>query len=171
MTELRSDAHVVFRIHLHIVFVTKYRRKILTQPVLAMMKHVLQRVLVAHRSFLTEFHGEPDYVHLIVDLHPDNHISNLVSSLKSASSRVLRQQFREQINKKVYWGKAKLWHDSKCIVSCGGAPLEIVKQYIQNQSGGAMTVGNFPHLVKGVVMRNDEPSPPAPLPEVEGCKE
>ncbi|WP_414364525.1 transposase, partial [Synechococcus sp. B60.1] len=71
---------------------------------------------------------------------------NLVSFLKSASSRILRQQFAEQLNQ-VYWGKAKLWHDSKCIVSCGGAPLEIVKRYIQNQSGGATlptvyTVGN-----------------------------
>ncbi|WP_414352311.1 IS200/IS605 family transposase, partial [Synechococcus sp. H55.4] len=70
--------------------------------------------------------GEPDHVHLLIDLQPDNNISNLVSSLKSASSRILRQQFAEQLNK-VYWGKAKLWHDSKCIVSCGGAPLEIEK--------------------------------------------
>ncbi|WP_414386284.1 transposase, partial [Synechococcus sp. H60.3] len=51
---------------------------------------------------------------------------NLVSFLKSASSRILRQQFAEQLNQ-VYWGKAKLWHDSKCIVSCGGAPLEILR--------------------------------------------
>ncbi|WP_287127529.1 transposase, partial [Candidatus Cyanaurora vandensis] len=65
----------------------------------------------------------------------DNNISVLVSSLKSASSRILRQEFKAEIDK-VYWGQAKLWHDSKCIVSCGGAPLEVVKEYIQNQSGG-----------------------------------
>ncbi len=107
----------------------------LTQPMIEAMKPVLERVLTANQCFLTEFNGEPDHVHLLVDLHPDNNISDLVASLKSASSRVLRQEFKAEIDK-VYWGKAKLWHDSKCIVSCGGAPLEIVKDYIQNQSGG-----------------------------------
>jgi putative transposase len=100
MVELRRCVHVVFRIYLHIVF--GHKRKILTQPMLEVMKPVFQRVLLANRSYLTEFH-------------------------------------------RVYWGKAKLWHDSKCIVFCGGAPLEIVKQYIQNQSGSAI----HPHCIDG----------------------
>ncbi|HIK19143.1 MAG TPA: IS200/IS605 family transposase [Leptolyngbyaceae cyanobacterium M33_DOE_097] len=135
MTQLRSGSHVVFRIHLHIVFITKYRRKVLTQSMIEAMKPVLERVLSVNQSFLAEFNGESDHVHLLIDLHPDNNISDLVASLKSASSRILRQQFKEEIDK-VYWGKAKLWHDSKCIISCGGAPLEAVKEYIQSQSGG-----------------------------------
>jgi putative transposase len=134
-TKLRSGSHVVFLIQLHIVFVTKYRKKVLTQSMLDTMKPVLERVLEANQSILSEFNGEPDHVHLLIDLHPDNNISALVSSLKSASSRILRQEFKAEIDK-VYWGKAKLWHDSKCIISCGGAPLEVVKQYIQEQSGG-----------------------------------
>lgn len=101
------------------------------------MKPVLERVLAANQSNLSEFNGEPDHVHLLIDLHPDNNISDLVASLKSASSRIIRQEFKAEIDK-VYWGKAKLWHDSKCIVSCGGAPLETVKQYIQDQSGGRL---------------------------------
>jgi putative transposase len=135
MTQFRRGSHVVFRIHLHVTFVTKYRRKILTQEMLEAMKPVLERVLEANQCILSEFNGEPDHVHLLIDMHPDNNISDLIASLKSASSRVLRLEFKEEIDK-VYWGKAKLWHDSKCIVSCGGAPLEIVKQYIQEQSGG-----------------------------------
>jgi putative transposase len=102
---------------------------------LDVMKPVLERVLEGNQSILTEFGGEPDHVHLLIDVHPDNNISALISSLKSASSRILRQEFKEEIDK-VYWGKARLWHDSKCIISCGGAPLEVVKAYIQNQSGG-----------------------------------
>jgi putative transposase len=139
MNELRSGSHVVFRIHLHIVFVTKYRRQVLTEPMIEAMKPVLERVLCANQSTLTEFNAEADHVHLLIDLHPDNNISDLVASLKSASSRVLRQKFKTEIDK-VDWGNAKLWHDSKCIVSCGGAPLEIVKQYIQGQSGGRLAV-------------------------------
>ena len=135
MTEFRTGSHVVFRIHLHVTFVTKYRRKVLTQPMLEAMRVVFERVLGANQSMLTEFNGEADHVHLLIDLHPDNNISDLISSLKSASSRILRQEFKGEIDQ-FYWGKAKLWHDSKCIVSCGGAPLEIVKQYIKDQSGG-----------------------------------
>jgi putative transposase len=137
MTKLRSGSHVVFSIHLHIVFVTKYRRKVLTPNMIEDMKGVFERVLTANSSTLEDCNGEPDHVHLLVDLHPDNNISDLVASLKSASSRILRDKYKSEIDKH-YWGKAKLWHDSKCIVSCGGAPLQIVKEYIQNQSGGRL---------------------------------
>ncbi|GET36507.1 IS200/IS605 family transposase [Microseira wollei] len=137
MTKLHSGSHVVFSIHLHIVFVTKYRRKVLTPQMLQDMKHVFERVLSANKSKLSDCNGEADHVHLLIDLHPDNNISDLIASLKSASSRVLREKYKPEIDK-YYWGKAKLWHDSKCIVSCGGAPLEIVKKYIQNQSGGRL---------------------------------
>lgn len=137
MIKLRSGAHVVFSIHLHIVFVTKYRRKVFTQPMIEDMKEVFVRVLAANNSILEDCNGESDHVQMLVDLHPDNNISDLVASLKSASSRILREKYKPEIDK-YYWGKAKLWHDSKCIVSCGGAPLQVVKQYIQDQSGGRL---------------------------------
>lgn len=137
MSQLRSGSHVVFSIHLHIVFVTKYRRKVLTPSMIEDMKSVFDRVLSANKSILSEYNGESDHVHLLISLHPDNNISDLVASLKSASSRILREKYKSEIDK-YYWGKAKLWHDSKCIVSCGSAPLQIVKEYIQGQSGGRL---------------------------------
>jgi putative transposase len=136
---MRTGSHVVFSIHLHVVFVTKYRRKVLTQAMLEDLKGIFQRVLESNNCILQECNGEADHVHLLIDLHPDNNISALISSLKSASSRILRQSYKDEIDQ-FYWGeKAKLWHDSKCIISCGDAPLEIVKQYIQEQSGGRMS--------------------------------
>jgi len=136
---MRMGSHVVFSIYLHVVFVTKYRKPVFTSAMLEDMKEVFERVLEANNSQLKECNGEADHVHLLIDLHPDNNISDLISSLKSASSRVLRQKYNSEI-KKFYWGeKAKLWHDSKCIVSCGGAPLEMVKKYIQKQSGGKLS--------------------------------
>jgi putative transposase len=135
-TQLRKASHSVFSIHLHIIFVTKYRRKVLTTAMIEDAVRVFQRVLEANKSILSSCEGESDHLHLLVDLHPDNNISNLVSSLKSASSRIIRQKYPQEIELH-YWGQnAKLWHDSKCIISCGGAPLEIIKQYINNQSGG-----------------------------------
>lgn len=137
--KMRKGSHVVFDIHLHVIFVTKYRRKLLTSEMLNDIQGIMSRVLEANNSILEEFNGESDHVHLLIDLHPSNNISNLLASLKSASSRILREKYTDYIAK-FYWGKnAKLWHDSKCIVSCGGAPLKIVKQYIQEQSGGIPT--------------------------------
>ena len=138
-TELRKISHALFSIHLHIVFVTKYRRKVLTQEMLDDLKEIFRRVLEKNNSYLIECNLEPDHVHLLIDLHPNNNISNLVAALKSASSRILRNKYSEHIAQ-FYWGKrAKLWHDSKCIISCGGAPLEVVKEYIKDQSGGLET--------------------------------
>ncbi len=135
-TKLRKASHSVFSIHLHVIFVTKYRRQVLTKEMIEDAKEVFQRVLESNQSILSNCEGEPDHLHLLIDLHPNNNISNLVSSLKSASSRILRKKYPQEITQH-YWGKnAKLWHDSKCIISCGGAPLEVIKQYIDNQSGG-----------------------------------
>jgi len=133
--ELNRGSHVVYDIHLHICFVTKYRKKVLTTNMIKDMREIIEKVLTARRCQLEEFEGESDHVHLLIQLHPDNNISQLISSLKSATSRIIRRKYAQEIQG-FYWGKAKLWHDSKCIVSCGGAPLEIVKDYIKNQSGG-----------------------------------
>ena len=135
-TKLRKASHSIFSIHLHVIFVTKYRRKVLTKEMIEDAKEVFQRVLESNQSILSNCEGEDDHLHLLIDLHPNNNISNLVSSLKSASSRILRKKYPKEIAQH-YWGKnAKLWHDSKCIISCGGAPLEVIKHYIDNQSGG-----------------------------------
>jgi putative transposase len=135
-TKLRSGAHSVFSIYLHVVFVTKYRRKVLREAMIEDMKEIFTKVLDSNQSLLVECHGEPDHIHLLLDIHPNNNISNLIGSLKSATSRILRKKYSQHISK-FYWGEnAKLWHDSKCIVSCGGAPLKLVEQYIQQQSGG-----------------------------------
>lgn len=134
-TELRKGAHVVFSIHLHVTFVTKYRRKVMTVAMLETVREVAVRVLAANQSLLAEFGGEPDHCHLLIDLHPDNNISDLVGSLKSATSRILRKTYPDAVSK--FYGKDKgFWHDGKCIISCGGAPLSIVKQYVENQAGG-----------------------------------
>ena len=95
------------------------------------LKEILQNVCEKQKTELKEFNGEEDHVHLLVSIAPDIQISQLVASLKSASSRIIRVEFAEHL-KKYYW-KPVFWHDAYCAVSCGGAPLEIIKQYIKNQ--------------------------------------
>ena len=80
---------------------------------------------------LIEFGGEDDHVHLLMSYPPKTALSNIVGKLKGKSSYILRKKYWEQIRTKL-WGK-HLWSPSYCAVSCGGAPLEIVKQYVENQ--------------------------------------
>ncbi len=84
----RKGSHSVFSVHLHMVFVTKYRRKVLTAAMLDRMSEIFAHVCIKTKCRLTEFNGEADHVHLLVDFHPDNNLSALIGSLKSASSRI-----------------------------------------------------------------------------------
>ncbi len=128
-----KGSHSIYSIYLHLVFVTKYRRKIITSEMVQTMSDVFQRVCVANKSKMLEINGEPDHVHLMIDLHPDNNISQLVASLKGASSRIIRKEFAEQLQP--VYKKPVFWSSSYYASSAGGVPLERVKQYIQDQNG------------------------------------
>lgn len=95
------------------------------------MREVVTHICEKTNSKLVEFNGEKDHVHLLVDLHPDNNISAFAGSLKSASSRILRKEFSEYLNK--IYRKPVLWSGSYYVASSGGAPIERLKQYIKSQ--------------------------------------
>lgn len=128
---LNKGSHSAYCIHLHIGLITKYRRKVISSAMLEEMRIVFERVCGAQKSELIEFDGESDHVHLLVSTAPDTRPSELVKSLKSASSRILRTKFSEDLSK-VYM-KDVFWHHSYFVLSVGGAPLETLKRYIQNQ--------------------------------------
>jgi putative transposase len=132
-TTLKKGAHAVFRIQFHIIFVTKYPKNVINQAILAKLEEVFTRVCEKRKCELLEFNGEENHVHLLVDAHPDNNTSQLVSSLKSASSRIIRKEFEEDL-KRFYWQKEdpSFWTDAYCVISAGGAPLEILKEYIKS---------------------------------------
>ncbi len=128
--EIRAGRHCVFNMHVHLVFVAKYRRDVFTKAMLETMHEVFERVCLDFEAELVEFDGEHDHVHLLVNYPPKIAISSLVNSLKGASSRILRTKHPEIKNK--LWGNA-LWSPSYFAASCGGAPIGIIKQYIQQQ--------------------------------------
>ena len=128
--EIRSGRHCVFNMHVHLVFVTKYRKDVFTKSMLDAMKGMFEKVCSDFEAELTEFNGEDDHVHLLINYPPKVAVSNLVNSLKGVSSRHLRKEFPEIKNK--LWG-GSLWSPSYFASSCGGAPLEIIKQYIEQQ--------------------------------------
>ncbi len=117
--------------HVHLVFVTKYRRKAFTKEVIDFMKPIFSKVCKDFEADLVEFDGKNDYVHLLINYPPKVSISKLVNSLKGVSSRQVRKAKFQSVKEKL-WGDS-LWSPSYFAGSCGGAPLEIIKQYIEQQ--------------------------------------
>jgi REP-associated tyrosine transposase len=114
------------------VSVTKYRRPVFTDPMLTSCEHLMRQVRADVGAELREFNGEADHVHLLAHYPPSLPISLLVNRLKGVSSRRLRQQYPTHI-RKYLWGK-HFWSPSYFAASCGGAPLTIIKQYIEQRN-------------------------------------
>lgn len=130
-TEIRHGRHVVYNLHVHLVFVTKYRRGVFTKAILEDLEQIFTKTCADFEAELIEFDGEEDHVHLLVHYPPKVAISHLVNSLKGVSSRMIRQKNYPTIRKKL-WGNA-LWSPSYFAGSCGGAPITIIRQYIEQQ--------------------------------------
>jgi len=129
--EIRHGRHCVFDLHVHLVFVTKYRRNVFTKSILVELNAIFASVCKDFEAELNEFNGEDDHVHLLVSYPPKVSVSALVNSLKGVSSRMLRKNHLSSIRNKL-WGDS-LWSPSYFAGSCGGAPLTIITQYIQQQ--------------------------------------
>lgn len=132
MYEWRTGRSCLFKNNAHLVFVTKYRRGVFTKEMLDRTKAIMEETCKQMDCELLEFGGEHDHVHLTVSIHPKVAVSNLVGKLKGKSSYMLRREYWERI-KTMLWGN-QFWSPSYCVVSCGGASLDVVKQYIENQS-------------------------------------
>jgi len=128
--DFRTGRHCVFALHAHLVFVTKYRRGVLTEAAHETLRDIFAKVCQDFEAVLVETNGEDDYVHLLVGYPPKVALSTLVNSLKGVSSRRLRKQYPE-IAARYYQGM--LWSPSYFAASCGGAPLSIIRQYVENQ--------------------------------------
>jgi putative transposase len=129
--QLQALHHCVFSLHFHLVMVTKYRRKAITKEMLERLRVIFQETLEKWHSELIEFNGEADHVHLLFRTNPTVQLSKLVNNLKTVSSRLIRRDFRERL-KRIYW-KPVFWHRSYCLITAGGATIEILRKYIEEQ--------------------------------------
>jgi len=130
-SDVRTGRHCVFNLHAHLVFVTKYRRDVFSDRVLVDLEEIFKSVCLDFEAELIEFNGEHDHVHLLINYPPKIAISGLVNSLKGVSSRLIRKKNYPEIKNKL-WGNM-LWSPSYFAGSCGGAPLSIIKQYVESQ--------------------------------------
>jgi putative transposase len=115
-----------------LVFVTKFRHGVFGDRHLARMEEIMRAVCADFDTELVEFNGEDNHVHLLVNFPPKVALAKLVNSLKGVSSRRMRQEFPDLVRH--YYRANKLWSGSYFAGSVGGAPLSIVRQYIEQQN-------------------------------------
>jgi putative transposase len=128
----RRSRHNVTAFHAHLVFVTKYRRRVFDYAMLRACEQTMRAVTTWLDVEIAEFNGESDHVHLLVTYPPSLAISVLVNRLKGVSARELRHQFTGRCNRARMRGH--FWSPSYFAVSCEGAQLTIIKQYIEQQA-------------------------------------
>lgn len=129
---IRTGRHCVFALHAHLVFVTKYRHRVFDDRHLTRMEEIMRAVCVDFETELVEFNGERDHVHPLVTFPPKVALSRLVNSLKGVSSRRMRQEFPDLTRH--YWQANRLWSGSYFAGPVGGAPLDVLRRYIEEQT-------------------------------------
>ncbi len=128
--KLDSNAHSVFLLNYHLVLVVKYRRKVFNDDISTRAKEIFEYIAPNYNISLQEWNHDLDHVHILFKAHPNTEISKFINAYKSASSRLLKKEF-PQIREKLW--KEYFWSQSFCLLTTGGAPLDVIKQYIENQ--------------------------------------
>lgn len=126
--EIRSNNHVTYRCAYHVVWCPKYRRSVLIDGVDDRLKEIVAEVADERGAHITEMEVMPDHVHLLVEVDPQYGIHRLVGQMKGRSSRLLRQEFPSLKSR-----LPTLWTRSYFVATVGGAPLEVIRQYVENQ--------------------------------------
>lgn len=123
----RHGRHCVFLLHIHLIFVTKYRRDVFKDEHIEALKGIFNRLCEELNITLKECDGEDDHIHLLIEYPPTSDLIRIVKTLKACSSREMRKRYFLKTHKN------HLWSRSYFASSCGGAPLNIIKEYIENQ--------------------------------------
>lgn len=124
----KSNLNVVYSCKYHVIWCPKYRRSVLVKGVDVRLKEIIQDVATDCESEILELEVMPDHVHLLVEVDPQFGIHRLIKLMKGKSSKLIREEFQ--------WVKSRLptlWTNSYFVSTIGGAPLEVVKQYIEQQ--------------------------------------
>ena len=127
-TKYKSNNNIVYSCKYHVVWCPKYRRKVLIQEVEQRLKELIAYISTERRVEIIEMEIMPDHVHLLCEVDPQYGIHKMVKEIKGITSRILRQEFKHLTTK-----LPSLWTNSYFVSTVGGAPLEVIKQYVESQ--------------------------------------
>ena len=128
--ELDTNNHSVFLLYYHLILVVKYRRKVFSDQMSQYAKNIFIRISSSYNITLEEWNHDHDHVHIMFRAHPNTEISKFINAYKSASSRLIKKDFPE-VRRKLW--KEMFWSRSYCLLTTGGAPIEIIHTYIESQ--------------------------------------
>ena len=128
--ELDNNNHSVFLMYYHLVLVIKYRRKVIDDVISNRLKEIFEYVAPRYNITLQEWNHDKDHVHILFKAHPNTQLSKFINAYKSASSRLIKKEYRQI--RSCLW-EENFWSRSFCILTTGGAPLEVIKRYIESQ--------------------------------------
>ncbi|WP_434642158.1 IS200/IS605 family transposase [Thermoanaerobacterium thermosaccharolyticum] len=130
MLVLDNNNHSVFLLYYHLIMVVKYRRKVINDNISNRLKEIFENISPNYNISLQEWNHDKDHVHVLFKAEPNSEISKFINAYKSASSRLIKKEY-PQIKQKLW--KEYFWSRSYCLLTSGGAPIEVIKQYIESQ--------------------------------------
>ena len=131
--ELDHNQRSVYLLNYHLVMVVKYRRRVINDEISSFLKYQFVKVGESYGVTLQEWNHDVDHVHVLLKATPHTEMAKFLNAFKSSSSRLVKKDFPEV---KQYLWKEAFWSQSYCLITTGGAPLEVVKKYIEDQGKG-----------------------------------
>jgi putative transposase len=128
--EMDTNNHSVFLLYYHLILVVKYRRNVFDDDMSDYARDIFAKIAPDYNITLLEWNHDGDHVHVMFKAQPNSELSKFINAYKSASSRLIKKEF-PAVKKKLW--KQHFWSQSFCLLTAGGAPIEVIKEYIESQ--------------------------------------
>ena len=128
--QLDTNKHSVFLLYYHLVLVIKYRKRVINNRISLRLKEIFEYIAVDYQITVQEWNHDEDHVHILFKAHPKSELTKFINAYKSASSRLIKKEFEHLRN--ALW-KEHFWSRSYCLLTTGGAPIDVLKRYIESQ--------------------------------------
>lgn len=127
---LYSNNHSVFSLHYHLIMVVKYRKKVIDDGISKELRSIFERIGENYHIEIEEWNHDTDHIHVLFRAHPRTELTKFINAYKSASSRLIKKDHPEL--KKSLW-KEMFWSRSFCLLTTGGASIDVIRRYIETQ--------------------------------------
>lgn len=140
MRRFQVGAHTRFDLKVHLIWVPKYRKRVLIGQVAIRTRDLLRQIAVEHELDVISGKVAVDHVHMFVGFRPTQDISKIVQQLKGISSRILLEEFAHL--RKQFWGR-HFWARGYCAITSGTITDEMIQAYIEEQEGEPVENNRF----------------------------
>lgn len=131
MTDFNKNRHAYYKLTYHLVVVTKYRNKCISKDIMDRLREITEDLFSRWNCEVIEMNGEQDHIHILFSAPPQINLANTINSYKTVTSRYIRKEFQEELSK-FYW-KPYFWSRSYMVLTTGGATIDVIKKYIEEQ--------------------------------------